>query len=216
MPEAETRIIRVMLVDDHALFRESMARLLAAESGISVVAQCGTVEEAERVLARTAIDLILLDFDFGDSDCRNFVRGTAAKGYQGRILLVTAGVPELQAAELIRMGISGVFTKHDPPALLTQAIYDVMQGKVWFAQRFLQKAIAAAADSQSSDSAVRLTEREHEVLVHVFEGLANKEIAARLGVSESSVKGTLQQLFAKAGVRTRSELVRAALERDLL
>lgn len=218
MPDAEARAVRVMLVDDHALFRESLARLLATEPAIQVVAQCGTADEAYGILERSAVDLVLLDFDLGDCDCTEFVRRAAAMGFQGKILLVTAGLPEVQAADLIRLGISGILTKHDPPALLSEAIQEVMKGKVWYTQQFLQNTVSAASGLHVPAQAIRLTEREREVLTHVFEGLANKEIAERLAVSESAVKGTLQQLFSKTGVRTRSELVRAALERykDLL
>ena len=213
MPEETGGTVRIMLVDDHALFRESVSRLLAAEPAIQVAAQCATTDEACRMLEHHTVDLVLLDFDLGDRDCTEFMRRAAAMGFRGRILLVTAGVPETQAADLIRRGISGIFTKHDPPALLAEAIQEVMKGKVWFAQRFLQNAVAAAAVPRPQAQEIRLTEREHQVLMHVFEGLANKEIADRIGVSESSVKATLQQLFAKTGVRKRSELVRVALER---
>ena len=99
--------------------------------------------------------------------------------------------------------------KHNSAASLTLGIRDVMAGKVWFDQELLQGAIAGNANLPSQ---LRFTQREHQVLSFVFEGLANKEIATKIGVSESSVKATLQQLFAKTGVHTRSQLVRVALE----
>jgi two-component system, NarL family, nitrate/nitrite response regulator NarL len=205
-----------MLVDDHALFRESVARLLAAEPTIRVVAQCGSTEDACRILKTSKIDLILLDFDLGDRDCTAFMLSAGQLGFRGKILLVTAGVPENKAAELIRRGISGVFTKQDSPGLLLQAIQNVMDGKVWFTQRFLQSTLAVAP--QVPARKVQFTERERQVLDHVLEGLSNKEIADRLSVSETAVKASLQNLFGKTGVRTRSELVRALLEnyKDLL
>lgn len=207
------RVVRILLVDDHALFRESVARLLAAEQDFEVVAHCGTTDEAARFLVRDSIDIVLLDFDFGDADCMAFMRSAAARNFKGKILIVTAGVTETQAAELIRSGIAGVFLKNNPPAQLSQAIRDVVEGKVWFAQQFLRTTVAAAAAVPSTAANAPLSEREREVLYRVFEGLANKEIADKLGVSESSVKATLQQLFRKTGVRTRSQLVRVALER---
>jgi len=218
MPEPADPAIRIMLIDDHTLFRESVSRLLAAEPGIQVVAHCGTTDEGRRILKNQAIDLVLLDFDLGDHDCTEFVRSAAETGFHGKILLVTAGVPETQAAELIRRGVSGIFMKHDSPALLSQAIREVMNGKVWFSQEFLQSTVTAASSARTSTQTVSLTERERQVLTLVFEGLGNKEIADRLGVSESAVKATLQQLFTKTGVRTRSQLVRIALEqyKDLL
>jgi DNA-binding NarL/FixJ family response regulator len=114
---------------------------------------------------------------------------------------------------MIRSGISGVFRKHDSAALLAQAIRDVMAGKVWLDQEQLQTALRTDAETAPGNRARTFTEREQQVLSCVFEGLANKEIASRIGVSESSVKATLQQLFSKTGVRTRSQLVRIVLER---
>jgi DNA-binding NarL/FixJ family response regulator len=212
MSETANRPVRIMLIDDHALFRESVARLLAAEPAMEIVAACSTTEEAASILKNNAVDLVLLDFDLGDRDCSEFVRASANDGFHGKILLVTAGVPETQAGELIRRGISGIFMKHDEPELLSQAIHEVMSGKVWFSQRFLQSTLAAASAQPSAPQVIDLTERERQVLTRIFEGLANKEIAEQLGVSESSVKATLQQLFSKTGVRTRSQLVRVALE----
>jgi two-component system nitrate/nitrite response regulator NarL len=117
-----------------------------------------------------------------------------------------------KAVELIRLGIAGLFLKHNSPALLSQAIRHVVDGEVWFEQQFL-RSVVTAASAPAPSSGEPLTERERTVLSQVFEGRANKEIAERLGVSESSVKATLQQLFAKTGVRTRSQLVRVALEK---
>jgi two-component system nitrate/nitrite response regulator NarL len=212
VPESD-KSIRIMLVDDHALFREGVARLLASEQGFEVVAHCGTTDEAIAALKKQAVDLVLLDFDFGDRDCTGFMRSAAETNFKGKILLVTAGLNETQAADLVRRGVAGVFLKHNPPALLSEAIRDVMQGKAWFAQQFLQSTIAAASAAPAKTAGNPLTYREREVLYRVFEGLANKEIADRLEISESSVKAILQQLFRKTGVRTRSQLVRVALEK---
>jgi two-component system nitrate/nitrite response regulator NarL len=117
-----------------------------------------------------------------------------------------------ETAELIRSGISGVFRKHDSAALLTQAIREVMAGKVWLDQEQLQNALKGEVAGAQENRTRLFTDREQQVLSCVFEGLANKEIAARMEVSESSVKATLQQLFSKTGVRTRSQLVRIVLE----
>ena len=211
MPESVKRPIRILLVDDHALFRESVARLLQTEPDFEVVAHCESVEKGASILEQRRVDIVLLDFDFGQRDGRDFMRLARERGFDGRVLLVTAGVHEREAADLIRNGVSGVFMKHNSSALLTQAIRDVMAGKVWFEQELLKDVINASASRPAAQSE-RFTQRERVVLSYVFEGLANKEIATRIGVSESSVKATLQQLFSKTGVRTRSQLVRITLE----
>jgi two-component system nitrate/nitrite response regulator NarL len=156
---------------------------------------------------------VLLDFDLGQRDGRDFMRVAEALRFKGKVLLVTAGVSDADAASLMRQGISGIFPKHNSPVLLAEAIREVLSGKVWFDQDQLQKIIGRSASKEEDPIAfTKLTERERQVLSFVFDGLTNKEIADRLQVSESSVKGTLQQLFQKTGARTRGQLVRIALE----
>lgn len=217
MPDSPPAPVRIMVVDDHALFREGVTRLLSAEPGFEVVANCGTTEEAEALLRAQPVDLVLLDFDFGITNSTHFVQSANEAGFRGRILMVTAGLGENQAAELIRLGIAGIFLKHHPPTLLSQAIRHVASGEVWFEQQFL-RGVMSAASAPAPAPREPLTERERQVLLQVFEGLSNREIAERLGISETAVKATMQQLFSKTAVRTRSQLVRVALEKykDLL
>ena len=213
MPEP-VRKARILLVDDHALFRESVARFLDGEPGFEVAGGCGTIEEARELLREKPVDLVLLDFDLGQRDGLDFMQAAERASFKGKVLLVTAGVNEAAAANLIRQGIAGIFPKHGSPVLLVQAMREVLEGRGWFEPGQLQKimgSVAAKKDEPKPSS--RLTERERQVLSSVFEGLANKEIAGRLQVSESSVKATLQQLFQKTGARTRGQLVRIALER---
>jgi len=212
MPETSQQSVHILLLDDHELFRESLGRLLSAEPGFEVVAHCGKINEALRVLRQEPIDLVLLDFDLGEHDGREFLRLAKEQGFQGKILVVTAGVDTEIVSDLIRSGISGVFRKHDSAALLAQGIRDVMAGKVWFDLDQLHTAVTTDPPALPRGGTRRFTERERQVLSFVFEGFANKEIAARIGVSEGSVKSTLQQLFSKTGVRTRSQLVRIVLE----
>jgi two-component system nitrate/nitrite response regulator NarL len=209
MPEPAQKTISILILDDHALFRESVARLLATEPGFEVTAHCGSIQEALETLRHTHIDIVLLDFDLGERDGTEFMRLAKRQGFNGRVLVVTAGVDESKVTELISTGISGIFMKHNSAGSLPQGIRDVMAGKVWFDQELLQGAIAGNANPRPQP---RFTQRERQVLSFVFEGLANKEIAEQIGVSESSVKATLQQLFSKTGVHTRSQLVRVALE----
>lgn len=202
----------MLIVDDHTLFRESVARLLEAEHDLEV-RHCGPVRECLSMIASWPTDVVLLDFDLGNEKGSAFLAQAHAAGFQGKTLLLTAGVNELEAADLIRQGISGIVLKHSSPTELSESIREALAGKVWFEQGYLKKVMEKAAAPQGAASGARaFTERERQVLSFVFEGLANKEIAGRLHVSESSVKASLQQLFEKTGVRTRSQLVRVALE----
>jgi DNA-binding NarL/FixJ family response regulator len=183
--------------------------LLGTEPAFKVVA-CASIKEALAILRQRPIDIILLDFDLGQRDGTQLVRLAKEQGFEGKILVVTAGVDEREAADLIRCGISGIFMKHNSAALLAQGIRDVMAGKVWFDQEFYGPPCTVVRHPEAPSE--RVTQREHQVLSYVFEGVGNKEIAARIGVSESSVKATLQQLFSKTGVHARGQLVRIALE----
>ena len=218
MNEQPVQKIRLLLVDDHALFREGLARLLASEPDFELAVPCSSGEEALRVLENREIDLILLDYDLGAETGSRFLVLAAQRGLKGRVLVVTAGLGDSEVAEMLRLGVTGIFLKHNPPSLLAKAIRKVMAGEIWLDQRYLKILLQESRASDLQGRGRRLSEREREVLRSVFQGLANKEIAVRLQVSESSVKATLQQLFFKTGVRTRSQLVRVALEqyRDYL
>lgn len=213
MASTDQKTIRLLIIDDHALFRESVARLLQSESGFQVVAHCGSAGEALRLLKSSGeIDLVLLDLDLGKEHGADFLDQLQKLRFQGRVLLVTAGVHDNEIPGLIRKGISGVFLKHGSPASLIERIRDAAAGKVLFGQDMLRRVLEEAEAASSGRTYSRLTERERQVLSFVFEGLANKQIADRLEISETAVKASLQQLFAKTGVRTRSQLVRVALE----
>jgi DNA-binding NarL/FixJ family response regulator len=209
----KTKRIRVLIIDDHTLFRESVARLLQTEHDFEV-RQCGSVQEGLSIGAGWLPDVVLLDFDLGDETGASFLGKVHEIGFEGKVLLLTAGVTEVEAADLIRRGISGIVLKHSSPTELSEGIREALAGKVWFEQGYLKRVLekTAAPNPISPTATKTFTERERQVLSFIFEGLANKEIAERMELSESSVKATLQQLFDKTGVRTRSQLVRIALE----
>ncbi|MBZ5603048.1 MAG: response regulator transcription factor [Acidobacteriia bacterium] len=204
--------IRLLLLDDHILFREGLRRLLISEPDFETVAECGTPAEALAALSRAAVDLVLLDFDLEDDTGTRFIAAALAAGYRGKILMVTAGMSPLDVSVSRKLGISGIFLKHNPPKLLLEAIRAVARGDTWMDPKM---AAPARGGDVAKPGTVPLTPREQQVLRCVFEGFTNKEMAYELGVSQSSVKATLQHLFDKMGVRTRGQLVRIAIERSL-
>jgi DNA-binding NarL/FixJ family response regulator len=204
--------LRLLLLDDHTLFRESLARLLDAEPDFEMAADCSTIAQAIAALRAQHVDLILLDYDLGDERAPNFLDQLASLPSRPRVLIVTAGMSSAESAQILRQGASGIFLKHSSPALLSEAIRKVYGGETWIDQHALRGLVDAAARSDAPPDRKNLTGRERQVLRAVFEGLSNKQIAATLAISESSVKAALQQLFQKTGVRTRSQLVRVALE----
>lgn len=201
-------------MDDHSLFRESLGRLLQAEPDLRVVGNCGSVREALAVLEQEQVDVVLLDYDLGDEYGMTFQKEAGKRGFEGRILMVTAGMSDQDVICALENGASGVFLKSSTTAQLVEAIYAVRRGEPWLDPKAMKAVISAATGKsrQQQDSQV-LSARERAVLKRVFEGLTNKEIAAGLDISESSVKAVIQQLFDKTGVRTRGQLVRIALER---
>ena len=201
-------------MDDHSLFRESLSRLLQSEPDFRIVGTCATVHDALAAIVEQEVDVVLLDYDLGEEQGSLFLTGARKGGFPGRILMVTAGMSDVGTLRALEGGCSGIFLKHSPPAQLLEAIHKVFSGEVWRDPKAVRSLVAGASgkrDAQSSSEP--LSPRERSVLRGVFEGLSNKEIAGHLELSESSVKAALQQLFDKTGVRTRSQLVRIALER---
>jgi DNA-binding NarL/FixJ family response regulator len=200
--------VRLLLLDEQALFRASLSRLLALQPGIEVVGDCTRASEALEILAASPVDVTLLDFDNANEGNDGFMSLARGQGYQGSFLIVTGDADARHTALAIRLGASGVFLKSEPPERLVQAIQVVANGAVWFDQRVIR----CLAD-EPKDGA--LSERERKVLLGILSGLTNRKIGNNLGLSESAVKSSVQQLFLKTGVRTRSQLVRAALEGSL-
>jgi DNA-binding NarL/FixJ family response regulator len=206
---------RLLLIDDHSLFRDSLARLLESQDEFQVVASCANRADALEVLARAPVDVILLDFDLGPDHGNLFIASARQRGFQGKVLFVTAGMSETDARTAIQLGAAGIFLKHDPPSMLAQAIRAVAAGGSWLDPALLLSLAIVTPEPREAPAFDRpLTERESLVLRGVCEGCTNKEIAQQVGASETAIKATLQQLFAKCGVRTRSQLVRVALERS--
>jgi DNA-binding NarL/FixJ family response regulator len=206
--------IQLLLIDDHSLFRESLSRLLQTEPDFRIVGSCASASEALALAQLKDIDVVLLDYDLGHEQGTLFLDRARSAGFTGRTLMVTAGMSDAVMLRALENGSSGVFLKHSPPSRLVEAIRKVVTGEVWLDPAVTRSIIAAATGNAAAPRRAQgLTQREQAVLKGVFEGLTNKEIGVRLAISESSVKAVLQQLFEKTGVRTRSQLVRIALEK---
>jgi two-component system, NarL family, nitrate/nitrite response regulator NarL len=208
---AEAEAIRLLLVDDHALFREGLVRLLEREADMEVVGKCSTAGEALAALNQSQATMILLDFDLGSERALEFVQTAKAGGFLGQILVVTAGVSDQEAVQLVQAGVAGILHKHNPPDALCRAIRKVAGGEACLEESYLKPLFGAVDQTRTADRP-KLTDRDRTVLRLIFQGLANKEIAARLDLSEGAVKASLRLLFQKLGVRTRAQLVKVALE----
>jgi two-component system nitrate/nitrite response regulator NarL len=210
MSAATDRVINVLLVDDHAMFREGLARMLATEQDLEVVAEVSSVSEAlSHLNAQT--DVVLLDVDLGQERALEFVERAKAVAFQGRILIVTAGISGREAVQLVQAGVAGILHKNHPTKVLCGAIRKVMAGEACIEDEYLA-ALFQSVDRASSGMHPKFTERDRVVVQHVLQGLTNRDIAEQLGISEAAVKASLRQLFDKLGVHTRAQLVKVALE----
>jgi DNA-binding NarL/FixJ family response regulator len=178
--------IRLLLIDDHVVFREGLSRLLASEPDLDMVADCGTTREALEILARDRVDLVLLDFDLGEDRGSQFIGALRRAGHAQKILMVTAGMTAAESSAALRLGASGIFLKHNAARTLAQAIRLIADGTIWVDQRVIQL-LAEHVEERGDERDPILTAREDQVLQGVFEGLSTKEIAARVNVSESAL-----------------------------
>jgi two-component system, NarL family, nitrate/nitrite response regulator NarL len=200
--------IRVLLVDDHALFRESVSAALA-HPGL-VIEHCGRIVDALEILSQRPFDVVLLDHDLGSERASHFLPAARQAGFEGRVLVVTAWISETEARRLLRQGVSGIFLKEAPLDQLREAIRTTAAGGSYLDRSFGR--IAEPTESSPPPHPPLFNDRQRRVLRFVLEGLSNKEIAWRLQISESYVKAILQSLFQKTGVRTRGQLVRVTFE----
>jgi two-component system, NarL family, nitrate/nitrite response regulator NarL len=206
--------IRILLVDDHSLFRESLSRLLEGDSRFLVVGQCATVREAISSYPENAVDVVLLDYDLGEEQGSRMVPELKSRFGAAKVLMVTAGMTDATTFQAMESGASGIFLKHSSLSQLVAAIERVAEGEIWLDTVAARSLFGGRSTWKDRFERTRpLTARQNEVLRGILDGLTNKEIAWNLKVSESSVKAVIQELFHKAGVRTRSQLVRITIER---
>ena len=204
--------INLIIVDDHAMFREGVVRSMENEPDLRVVGQFATSSAALAALSELHVDVVLLDIDLGSERALDFVAVARRTGFAGRILVVTAGASDQEAIQLIQAGVSGILHKHNSTTELCRTIRQVATGEVCLEKHYLAP-LFRAVDRSRAAGRPRLTERDRTVLRLILQGLTNREIAANLELSEGAVKASLRQIFQKLSVRTRAQLVKVALEK---
>jgi two-component system nitrate/nitrite response regulator NarL len=203
--------IRILLVDDHAMFREGLARMLEKETDFSVVGQASSVSTGLEVLKSGSANVVLLDVDLGTDRALNFVKGARAFGFNGHVLVVTAGISDPEAVQLVQVGISGILHKHHSIDVLCERIRRVAGGEVCLEQAYLGP-LFRAVDRTRGPKKVSLTDRDRTILRCILQGLSNREIAGRIEISEGAVKASVRHVCEKLSVRTRSQLVKIVME----
>lgn len=213
-------VVRLLLVDDHTLFRESLRRLLESETGVEIGGDFATASDAlTAVEMGLEFDAALVDYELEGTGGRNgldLVRNLRRLRPDARVLMVTAGMDSADLMRAVTELNAGIFLKTEPTVELMLAIQRTAKGERWISSR-ASLALIASGGLAGAERPVanRLSARESNVLRGVLEGQSNKEIAARMEITESSVKAVLQKLFEKAGVRSRSQLVRYAIETQI-
>jgi two-component system, NarL family, nitrate/nitrite response regulator NarL len=211
MGVAGTEVIKILLVDDHEMFRQGLARVLEKEPGFQVVGQFGSGAEALGALSEAAPAVVLLDIALGPERAVDFVTESRKRGFNGCILVVTAGTSGPEAVQLVQAGVSGILHKHHSAEKLCAEIRQIAAGEVYLEPEYFNS-LYRSVDRTKVKRRATLTERDKVVLRFIFQGLTNRDIASRLNISESGVKSAMRQLFDKLGVRTRAQLVKIALE----
>lgn len=195
---------KILLVAEDVLFRQSLGRLLDGEADLVVTAQCGTATDALKALDRSPAELILIEAQAGDDAANEFVARARQAGYRGKFLLLAGRLSRESSVKALRLGVSGIFLKTRGLETLLRAVRQVAGGEAWVERDMIQ-ALAESAEQS-------LNPADRQVLEGVLDGLTNRAIAARIGVSEATVKTSLRRIYRRAGVQSRAQLVRATLE----
>ncbi|MDT0381801.1 response regulator transcription factor [Streptomyces sp. DSM 42041] len=221
-----TTTIRVMLVDDQALLRTGFRMVLAAQPDMEVVAEAGDGAEALDVLRSRAVDVVLMDVRMPHLDgveaTRRICGGEGGPGAPKVLILTTFDLDEY-AFSALKAGAGGFMLKDVPPDELLSAIRSVHSGDAVVAPSTTRRLIdrfstvlPSAVEQPVARELERLTDREREVLVLIAQGLSNGEIAARLVLSEATVKTHVGRILGKLGLRDRVQAVVLAYETGLV
>jgi DNA-binding NarL/FixJ family response regulator len=200
--------LRIVIADDHQLFREGLRSALKLQRDVTVVAEIEKADDLAPMLARTPCDVLLLDLQMD----RSSLVDIEALAPQVKIIVVTASEHPADAIAAIRSGARGVVFKRFAVKSLMDAIHAVAAGEVWLPTS-LQARLTASLREPVGEV---LTAREREVVRLVALGLRNAEVARRLFVSELTVKSHLNNVFQKLGLRDRVELALYAIRVGLI
>ncbi len=216
----DTGSIRILLADDHALFREGIRRLLSTAGDIDVVGEAKSGEDAVRLVEELTPDVVLLDVmmpGMSGIDVARVIRTTSPRT---RVIILTIHTNEEFLFDAIKAGAMGYLLKDASPEELLRAVRLVAQGEGLLAPAMAAKVFKefarVAASRELAPVLTPLTQRETEILKHVTEGLANKEIAHTLDISERTVKNHLSNIMEKLHVNSRTQAAVYALRTGLV
>jgi DNA-binding NarL/FixJ family response regulator len=212
--------IRIVIADDHPIFRDGLRRLLAVEPDFEVVGEAADGREAVERARALRPDVLLLDLAMPGAGGLETLRELARGEADVRTVLLTASIDREDALEAVRLGARGVVLKAAATPLLFKCIRAVAAGEYWIGHERVQDLVTSLREFTDSRSggrppAATLTRRELHVALAVLDGASNREIAQKLGLGEQTVKNHLSSIFDKLGVSSRLELALYAVHHRL-
>lgn len=217
----DSRKTRILIADDHTIFRDGLRRLLESEPEFQVVGEAGDGAEALQLSQQLKPDILLLDLAMPRMPGLETLRELSTQGLPVKTILLTAAIEKRQIVEALQMGARGVIMKDAATILLMKGIRTVMNGQFWVGREAVADMVTylrdkAAQQPPSPAKAYGLTKRELEILSTIVSGLSNKEIAQKFSLSEDTVKHHLTNIFDKVGVSSRLELALFAINHRLV
>jgi len=213
--------VRILLADDHTIFRDGLRKLLEAEPDLEIVGEAGDGADAINMVQQVKPDILLLDLAMPRVPGLEALREVIALKSPVRTILLTAAIEKRQIIEALQVGARGVVLKDAATQMLIRAIRTVMNGQFWVGREavadmstYLKHQIASQPASKAKSFG--LTRREIEILGTIVGGLSNKEIAQKFSLSEDTVKHHLTNIFDKVGVSSRLELALFAINNQLI
>jgi DNA-binding NarL/FixJ family response regulator len=204
--------IRILIADDHTVFRYGLGTLLASQPGFTVVGEAVDGSEVAKLTGILRPTVLMLDLAMPRLTGMEVLRELASGPYHVRTIILTAAIEREQIVEALQLGARGILLKDAALKLVTKCIERVVAGEYWVGHESVTSLVAclrglkADTGTQAAQKLTEFTLREREIISAIVTGSANKVIAAKLSISEDTVKHHLSNIFAKAGVSNRLEL----------
>ena len=215
LAETEPKL-RILIAEDHTLVREGTRQLLAQEPDLEVVGEADRGDAAVELARRLRPDVVVLDLRMPTLNGIEAARQIVAENPAAKVLIVSAYDDEDYILEALKAGAIGYLLKTAPGRELVSAVRSVATGAMTLQGEVSQKLTARWRQAEAPGPTRALSTRELEVLRLIAHGHANKEIAARLGISQRTVEGHLNNIFSKLGVASRTEAVYQAVNQRLI